>query len=659
MFSSVSNKIGLLVFGVLVLTLTSMILVMEHKIETSTLDLAEENVKHVTNLTHNFINFAMSEGLDNVQPIIENIKNMEGIRDIRITPTNFIKENSENDLDQTEKDVLKNLEAFSSLEEFNDEPVIRYVLPLLSTKSCIHCHEGNVGQPLAVISARISLEKVMSSIAAQKQLFIILGLFTLFATAGLTFFLVRKLVARPIQENTCALDKLASGDVVFDLETKSSDEIGTSTKSLITLQKIITEKSKAAEQISLGNLSVEIVPESDKDILGHSMLTMKESINNMVKEINDLITQALAGHLQVRADEGNHEGEFRTIIKGVNNILDAVVDPINEAANVLNKIAGKDLTERVLGQYKGDHAKIKNAVNTAIETLNQNLLQVAIESKKVASASMQIGTGSQIIAQGASDQASSLEEVTANLHEMAEMTKLNTQSTMEARQITEAARNSAEKSRTSMERLSSAMKKIENSSNRTSKIIHTIDEIAFQTNLLALNAAVEAARAGESGKGFAVVAEEVRTLAMRSAEAAKDTSETIVDSINSAQEGVALNKEVLTNLDEIHSKVNQVNEVMAMIADASSRQSEGIEQINVAVKRMNETTQKNAAGSEESASAAEQLAGQAEEMTTIVSSFKLDKSLAKIRQEIVPSFTRKFQEPNNGISEKKVVLEHY
>jgi methyl-accepting chemotaxis protein len=174
-----------------------------------------------------------------------------------------------------------------------------------------------------------------------------------------------------------------------------------------------------------------------------------------------------------------------------------------------------------------------------------------------------------------------------------------------------------------MTRLSTAIDQIKVSSDATAKIVKTIDEIAFQTNLLALNAAVEAARAGDAGKGFAVVAEEVRNLAMRSAEAAKNTAEMIEEAVLNAESGVALNQEVRTNLEEITGQVQQVSAVMVEITAASEQQREGIDQITTAVEQMSQVTQETSANSEEAASAAEELSGQAQEMQSLVAAFRL------------------------------------
>ncbi len=204
---------------------------------------------------------------------------------------------------------------------------------------------------------------------------------------------------------------------------------------------------------------------------------------------------------------------------------------------------------------------------------------------------------------------------------MTSMTKQNTANAREAKGLSDAAKKGADKGVANMKNLSAAVDKIKKSSDDTAKIVKTIDEIAFQTNLLALNAAVEAARAGDAGKGFAVVAEEVRNLAMRSAEAAKNTANMIEESVKNAESGVSLNLEVMKNFDEITTQAGKVSEVMAEIAAASEQQSQGIEQVNTAVQQMNSLTQQSAANSEESASAAEELSSQAQEMQAMVATF--------------------------------------
>jgi methyl-accepting chemotaxis protein len=347
------------------------------------------------------------------------------------------------------------------------------------------------------------------------------------------------------------------------------------------------------------------------------------TLRTVIQESNGLIEAARRGNLNERCKTDRFQGGYRDLLTGFNETLDAMAAPVDEASAVLDRVSKRDLTARMRGDYKGDFAKIKEALNTTVKNLDEALAQVAGGAEQVASAAAQINGGSQALAQGASEQASSLEEVSSSLQEMSSMTKQNAGNAREAKSLSEGTRASTTKGVESMKRLSEAMDRIKDSSAETAKIVKTIDEIAFQTNLLALNAAVEAARAGDAGKGFAVVAEEVRNLAMRSAEAAKTTANLIEESVHNAEGGVAINDEVIRNLQEINDQVHKVSEVMSEIAAASEQQSQGVDQINVAIEQMNQVTQQTAANSEESASAAEELSGQAQEMLQMAGSFHL------------------------------------
>ena len=239
-------------------------------------------------------------------------------------------------------------------------------------------------------------------------------------------------------------------------------------------------------------------------------------------------------------------------------------------------------------------------------------------SDQVASASGQISSASQSLAEGASEQAASLEETSASLEEIASMTKRNAENANSAKDLAGETRAAAEQGAGNMEAMNRAMADIQTASDNISKIIKTIDEIAFQTNILALNAAVEAARAGEAGMGFAVVADEVRSLAQRSAQAAKETAEKIEDSIRKSANGVELSGKVTESLGQIVGKARQVDELVAEIATASREQSQGIDQVNTAVTQMDKVTQTNAASAEESASASEELNAQAATLRELV-----------------------------------------
>jgi methyl-accepting chemotaxis protein len=437
-------------------------------------------------------------------------------------------------------------------------------------------------------------------------------------------FLVHRNVTRPVKKIVQMMLEIEKGHLSKRLKMTRKDELGSLSRSIDkfaeNLQKNVVFNM---HQISEGNIDIKPEITDDKDEIGPALNKMIDAVGSMSNEIERCFLTALEGNLQNRADVANYQGTFQKIIQGFNDTLDAVMRPISEAAVILRQVADKDMTARMHGDYKGDHARIKESINMVVENLDKALQQVAIGADQVASASIQVSTGGQSLSQGASEQASSLEEISSSLQEMSSMTKQNALNAREANGVAVAARESAQKGVESMSRMSSAINQIKSSSDATAKIVKTIDEIAFQTNLLALNAAVEAARAGDAGKGFAVVAEEVRNLAQRSAEAAKNTANLIEEAVKNSENGVAINSEVLKNFQEITEKINKVSQVVAEIAAASDQQDQGITQVNRAVEQMNLLTQQNAANAEESASAAEEMSSQSEEMRSMVAGFKL------------------------------------
>ncbi len=245
-----------------------------------------------------------------------------------------------------------------------------------------------------------------------------------------------------------------------------------------------------------------------------------------------------------------------------------------------------------------------------------NILQDS--SNSIQEAADQVAASSQDMADGASQQASSLEETSASLEELASMTRRNSESAQQANKLSEEARDTATKGNESMRRLNQQMDELKKSNDETSKIIKAIDEIAFQTNLLALNAAVEAARAGQAGLGFAVVAEEVRRLALRTSDAAKETEAIIERSRSASTGGLSIAEEVSDFLEDIDSKTAKVNELVSEITAASLEQSQGLEQINRAMGHVDGVTQKNAAGAEQNASASSNLKAESEHLQSIV-----------------------------------------
>ena len=379
------------------------------------------------------------------------------------------------------------------------------------------------------------------------------------------------------------------------------------------------------DRISRGDLPPKILAEykGDFNLIKDNLNKCIEAVGALVEDAKALAGAAVAGELTKRADVARHHGDFRRVVEGVNATLDAVLGPITEASRVLEHLANRDLRSRMSGDYRGDHARIERALNATAESLDGAMSQVAQAASQVSSASGQIAASSQAVASGASEQASSLEETGSSLESMSSMAKHAAESAQQASALASSAKTTASEGSTAMEQMTQAMARIQASAEGTSQIIKDINEIAFQTNLLALNAAVEAARAGEAGRGFAVVAEEVRSLALRSKEAANKTEDLIRQSVIEAGEGAATARQVGEKLSEIVGGVSKVTDIVAEIAATAKEQAAGIGQVNLAMDQMNTVTQQNAAASEESSSTAQELSAQAAELEALVATFQL------------------------------------
>ena len=481
-------------------------------------------------------------------------------------------------------------------------------------------YAGLLGNHGSVLVAENASEAFAAADNLRNWLVIVSLLVT--AAVGVAAWFLAAQVAGPLAEAAMLAERLAVGDTSHEIRALTgADERVRLNAALRALLGYMRELTTASEKVAAGDMHIELSPKSDRDELSRAFLTVARVNAELIDSVGGITRKALDGELTARGDAAKFQGSYRELVEGVNRTLDAVVQPVDEATRALERLAARDLTARVTGDYKGDHAKIKDALNAAAQNLDRALTDVWSTAEQVAAASGQIGTGSHALAEGANSQASTLQEVSSSLQELTSRTRQNAANAQTARSLADEARSSAETGTAGMGRLQDAMDRIKQSSDATAKIVKTIDEIAFQTNLLALNAAVEAARAGEAGRGFAVVAEEVRALALRSAEAARNTAGLIEEAVQNAEGGVVINGEVLRQLGDINTRISKVREVMGEIASASEEQSSGVEQITLAVEQMNGVTQQVAANSQESAATSQQLSAQADALRTTLTRF--------------------------------------
>ena len=341
------------------------------------------------------------------------------------------------------------------------------------------------------------------------------------------------------------------------------------------------------------------------------------------REISHLVEAAAAGNFSRRLEAAGKEGFFLELTQGINRLVETTERGINDVARVLKALSEGDLAQRMEGDYQGLFGQLKDDTNATSERLAEIVAQIREATDAINTAAREIASGNADLSQRTESQASSLEETASSMDEFTSTVKQNADNARQADQLAHGASAIAVKGGEVVDQVVQTMGAIAASSKKIADIIGVIDGIAFQTNILALNAAVEAARAGEQGRGFAVVAGEVRSLAQRSAAAAKEIKGLISDSVDKVSEGYKQVEQAGGTMDEVVGAVKRVTDIMGEISAASTEQSQGIEQVNRAISQMDETTQQNAALVEEAAAAAESLQDQAQSLADAVSAFKV------------------------------------
>ncbi|WP_142805907.1 methyl-accepting chemotaxis protein [Stenotrophomonas maltophilia] len=383
------------------------------------------------------------------------------------------------------------------------------------------------------------------------------------------------------------------------------------------------------QQYAVGDLSRDIARyPGEKAAMTTTVDTVKANLGRINAEIKQLASAAAAGDFSRRGDAQRFDHDFRLMLENLNAMMAVSDDNLGKLSQLLSAIAEGDLTARMHGDYQGVFARMRDDANTTVAQLTQIVGQIQASASSITLAAGEIASGNSDLSRRTEQQAANLEETAASMEELTSTVRQNAEHARQANQLAIGAHGVASQGGDVVGQVVTTMSAIEASSKKIAEIISVIDGIAFQTNILALNAAVEAARAGEQGRGFAVVASEVRTLAQRSAAAAKEIKGLIDDSVGKVAEGSSLVHQAGSTMGEIVASVQRVTDIMAEISAASQEQSAGIEQVNQTVVQMDETTQQNAALVEEATAAARAMEDQAAQLADAVAIFRLDNQVS-------------------------------
>jgi methyl-accepting chemotaxis protein len=428
-------------------------------------------------------------------------------------------------------------------------------------------------------------------------------------------FFIGRSVSRPLLSMTAAMGSIAQGSLEAEVPGLGrQDEIG--------------QMAEAVQVFKDNRIQMERLQAENKENEARTAAERAAAAQRMADEfeaaVGGIVKAAVAGDFSQRVELQGKTGLVLNVGTALNSLCENVSRAMNDLVAMLNALADGDMTRRITAHYEGNFALLKDNANTTAERIGATISDIKMSVREVANASTEISTSTTDLSHRTEEQAASLEQTSASMEEIAATVKKNADNASHANQSAGSMRDVAGRGGQVVADAIVAMAKIEESSRKIADIIGVIDEIARQTNLLALNAAVEAARAGDAGRGFAVVAAEVRSLAQRSSQAAKDINGLITGSTGQVKDGVELVNKTGAALDEIAASIQTVANFVSEIAAASAEQSSGIAQVNKALTQMDEVTQQNSALVEENAATAKTLEQQTKAMDERVAFFRLN-----------------------------------
>ncbi len=431
-----------------------------------------------------------------------------------------------------------------------------------------------------------------------------------------------------LNESAKSMMRKAGDDIRKEVSGFDADNLIGSHIDIFKSNQLTNLDNTFSTEIAVGGRTFKVIANPVVDESGERQGTVVEWADRtqekaVEREVEDIVDAAKAGDLTQRIQMAGKSGFFGALGQGVNDLVDVCENIINDMLRVLGAMSRGDLTESIQAEYQGSFGRLKANTNATLVKLTAVIGAIKTGAEMVQTGTYEISQGNANLSERTEAQASTLQQTASSMEEMTATVKQNADNAHQASELAESTRAKAEAGGQVVGKAITAMKTINESSEKISNIIGVIDEIAFQTNLLALNAAVEAARAGEQGRGFAVVASEVRSLAGRSATAAKEIKTLISDSVSNVNEGTKLVNESGQTLEEIVKGVQEVSEIVAAIAAASQQQAAGIQEVNNAIAGMDEATQQNAAMVEEASAAAQSIGEQATNLSQEAGFFNL------------------------------------